>query len=356
MPVAKTLLLSACLCLGVLARPSRADMIGDPSNSWTYSVSGVGVSAAIVTATEHLSTPSNLFHSRQSSTHASVAALAPAPSAAPAPAPAPTFAPAPAPTPAPAPAPAPPLVDAFLNFGNGSYAGANSLTAGAIQSWFQSPTVTSFYGGLPNASQQSEFTGAVLRDVEQTYSHSGIALHLTLDPNAHAAHTLSIVSGASYVDNSAAVGITNVGGDGFSFIDKLNYAGSINQLEWAVAHNIAHELMHAFGVTVHHDTTGTYLDTAVANWPLLTNPNTTFSAAAVQDIVSHLAHERTRTAAGVGAEFLGHLPGCHCPLCAHGSQLLAPNAVPEPSALLLFAGCAVVLLGHRGWALARRRA
>jgi hypothetical protein len=42
-----------------------------------------------------------------------------------------------------------------------------------------------------------------------------------------------------------------VGGNGFSFIDKLSYATTPDQLAWAVAHNVAHELMHSFGVAIH---------------------------------------------------------------------------------------------------------
>ena len=43
--------------------------------------------------------------------------------------------------------------------------------------------------------------------------------------------------------------MTQVGGNGFSFIDQIApSAHSLDQLEWIVAHNISHELMLAFGV------------------------------------------------------------------------------------------------------------
>jgi hypothetical protein len=249
--------------------------------------------------------------------------------------------------------------DAFLNFGNGAYAESGTLTTGTIQAWYNSSTVTHVFGGTPTAQQQADFTNTVLKDVQQTYQLSGIPLNLTLDSNAHAAHTLSVVSGASFAPNPSAIGITDVGGSGFSFIDNLNYAPSTDQLAWAVAHNISHELMHAFGVAVHHDQTGTYLDTATATWSLLTNPNTTFSPAAVQDILSNLAQAHSDAALQTGAELLGlpplpHKPGCQCPLCRRGYQLLgvpSPAPVPEPATWALWGlGSAVALIHmNRKW-------
>ncbi|KAJ3050522.1 hypothetical protein HK102_012284, partial [Quaeritorhiza haematococci] len=121
------------------------------------------------------------------------------------------------------------------------------------------------------------------------------------------------------------------------FIDKLNYASNPDQLSWAVAHNVAHELMHAFGVADHPDQTGKYLDAAAADWKMLTDPNTTFSPAAVELLktLSNGASSGT-----VGAEMLktGLLAAqCHCNFCdtmtgmgIDGAQVLAA-AVPEPA-------------------------
>src|SRR4029077_4325222 len=134
----------------------------------------------------------------------------------------------------------------FINLGGGPYREASQLTSGGAQPWYDSPVVSQLYGGMPTAQQQADFTSAVLQRVEQTYSQSGVPVHLTTDPNAPSAHQISVVSGTSYAANSSDVGITTQGGDGFSFIDKFGAAQSVDQLEWIVAHNVAHEMMHAF--------------------------------------------------------------------------------------------------------------
>lgn len=248
--------------------------------------------------------------------------------------------------------------DAFLNFGNGAYAESGTLTTGTIQPWYQSGTVSQVFGGTPSAQQQADFTNLVLKDVQQTFQLSGINAHLTTDPTAHAAHTLSVVSGATYAGNANAIGITDVGGSGFGFIDKLTSAQTVDQLAWAVAHNVSHELMHAFGVATHHDQTGTYLDSATATWDMLTNPNTTFSKAAAQDIVTQMAQSPTSSTFNPGTQLLnpdGHPRGCQCPLCKQGYQLqlgASSAPVPEPAT---WAAWGLVLAGaaaHR----ARRRA
>lgn len=239
--------------------------------------------------------------------------------------------------------------DAYLNFGTGNYAGASLMTSGTIQPWYESPTVTKVFGGVPTPQQQSDFANTVMKNVEQTFLNSGINVNLSLDPNAQAAHTLSVVSGASYAQNPNAIGISEVGGNGFSFIDKMNYAQTVDQLEWADAHNIAHELMHAFGVATHHDQTGTYLDAATANWDMLTSPNTKFSPEATSDILAHLARNHSNSALAMGAEMLGlpalpHKLSCHCLLCQQGYVLTGPTAlemgaapVPEPTTMVLWA-------------------
>jgi hypothetical protein len=222
--------------------------------------------------------------------------------------------------------------DAFLNFTSSNFLEASQLTTGTPQAWYLSPSVAKVFGGTaPTSAQQSAFASQVFQDVQQTFSLVGIHPTLTLDPSAHAAHTLSVVSGASYSQNANAIGITDVGQNGFGFIDKLSYANTPDQLAWSVAHNISHELMHAFGVAVHHDQTGNYLDAATANWSLLTDPNTTFSAAAAQDIASHLAqaHSTSTQPVQLGSQLLNAIGD---PL--DGYQLIAPpspSPVPEPS-------------------------
>ncbi|MDR3632407.1 MAG: PEP-CTERM sorting domain-containing protein [Isosphaeraceae bacterium] len=226
--------------------------------------------------------------------------------------------------------------DAFINFGTGPYPEASTLTSGGAEAWYLSPTVEHVFGGVPNAQQQSDFTSQVLKDVQQTFSLSGLSPILTTDPTVSANHTISVVANTSYSPNPNAIGITDVGNNGFSFIDNLNSAQSVTDLEWAVAHNIAHELMHAFGVAVHHDQTGTYLDAATASWSLLTDPNTVFSPAAVQDILSH-NYGRSSSSGALGAEQID------------GDQTVTAQPVPEPSTLALWG-----MLGV-GARVARRR-
>jgi len=257
--------------------------------------------------------------------------------------------------------------DAFLNFGNGNYAGSSLMTTGTIQPWYQSPTVVQAFGGVPSAQQQTDFANTVLNRVEQTFQQSGVNVNLSLDPNSQAAHTLSVVSGASYGMNPGAIGISEVGGNGFSFIDKLNYGGSsgnaVDQLAWADARNIAHELMHAFGVSVHHDQTGKYLDAGSATWDVLTSPSTTFSPEAASDIKASLASNRSGSSLSLGAELLGSSQhssqlGSACPHCVRGTMLSHGFAlelgdaatVPEPTTMMLWTAGAVVslvTLNHR---------
>src|SRR5262249_51156614 len=128
-------------------------------------------------------------------------------------------------------------------------------------------------------------SATVLQRVEQTFQKSGVPVTLTTDPNVAAPHTLSVVSNTASPSSPDAVGITDVGNNGFSFIDKFGAANSVDELEWVVAHNVAHELMHAFGGE-HHDTTGNYLDAAMSPWSVMADPNTVFSPASVNELLS----------------------------------------------------------------------
>jgi hypothetical protein len=246
--------------------------------------------------------------------------------------------------------------NAFINFGTAPYADASTLTTGNAQAWYNSPAVTAAFGGTPTAAQQASFQQSVLSDIQHTFQISGLNITLTSDPTVPAQHMLSEVSGASYPSNPGAIGITTVGGNGFGFIDKLAYATSPDQLAWAVAHNISHELMHAFGVGTHPDTTGQYLDAATASWSLLTDPNTKFSPQAVQLIQAALGG--TSLSSAVGAELLSlskHPANCNCQFCQamrklgiDGAQLLAPP-VPEPATVALWtiSATGAILLARR---------
>lgn len=174
-----------------------------------------------------------------------------------------------------------PTYDAYINVNSSNLPEASNLTVGSAAPWYTSPSVQKAFGGTtPTPDQQSQFLQDVKSDVEKTFALAGMSPKVTLDPSAHANHTISIASGLSYGPNANAVGITNVGQNGFGFIDKLSYSTDSQSLERAVAHNVSHELMHAFGISNHPDQTGTYIDSASATWDLLTNPNTTFSPAA----------------------------------------------------------------------------
>lgn len=251
-------------------------------------------------------------------------------------------------------------ITAFINFGNAPYTEASTLTTGTPQSWYNSPAVSQAFGGTPTAAQQSSFTQTVLADIQHTFQISGMNVNLTTDPLAPTGHMISVVSGASYPSNPAAIGITDVGASGFGFIDKLAYANTPDQLAWAVAHNTSHELMHALGVATHPDQTGQFLDSATATWQMLTDPNAKFSPQAVQMMLS--ASGTAGLSSTVGAELLNlskHPANCNCQFCqmlrkaglnpnlvlkgtgADGAQLLeAP--VPEPSTIALWT---VVSLG-----------
>ena len=178
------------------------------------------------------------------------------------------------------------VADAYINFSGANLSEASVLTTGTAQPWYLSPAVSQAYGHTPSASEQASFASQVLADVNTTYALAGLSPNITIDPTVPANHEISVVSGLSYSGNAKAIGITDVGHDGFGFIDKLQYANSPGELAWAVAHNVAHELMHAFGVAVHADQTGQYIDTASATWGLLTNPNATFSPAATNLIAA----------------------------------------------------------------------
>jgi hypothetical protein len=236
-----------------------------------------------------------------------------------------------APTPAPAPAPAASssssgTYDAFINLGTGPYPNSGLLTTGGAQPWYDSSAVASLYGGQPNAQQQAAFSSTVLQRVEQTFQLSGVPVNLTTNPNAPAAHTLSVVSNTTSTWGPV-LGLTDIGSNGFDFIDQAaKSAQNVDQLEWLVAHNVAHELMLAFGVPENFDKSGNFIDSPVANTSMMLNPNATFSQAAA--------------AALLAANFQnndGTIP-------SQGAQVIGPQPVPEPATLALWAlaGLAVV--------------
>jgi len=177
--------------------------------------------------------------------------------------------------------------DAYINFGTNSFLNADTLTSGNPQTWSNSSKITGLFGGTPSAQQIASFDSTVLQRVQQTFAASGVSTTITDNPGIAAAHMLSVVSNAVNPSITNAIGMTNIGGNGFHFIDNsAPYASSVDQLEWIVAHNVAHELMLAFGVPEVNDKTGRYVDSTVGQMSMFLNPNATFSPGAVQDLLA----------------------------------------------------------------------
>ena len=206
--------------------------------------------------------------------------------------------------------------DAFINVAGGPYPGAASITTGNASPWAASAAIVPLFGGTPTQMQKDSFDQTVYQRVEQTFEQSGVPVRLTPNPYEPAAHTISIVSNTSAALLPSAIGMTYQYGSGFSFIDQeARAAQSIDQLEWIVAHNIAHELMVAFGLGENYDQSGNYIDSRNANWAMMTGPAATFSPAASQAL-----------------QDLG-LGGASSQLA---QVLIRPAIVPEPSAIFLW--------------------
>jgi hypothetical protein len=310
MSAVKALALSAVV-LGTATQAATAGAIDPSELNWVaWTPNGIVQTPA---------TTSSLFGAGvtpQASTTPPVAATPPAPAVA-SPAHVAMAAVAAAPVPAPAaPATPPAVFDAYINVGNGPYPDAAALTTGGAQAWYNSPGVAALFGGAPNAQQRADFTNAVVQRVEQTFALSGVPITLTTDPNAHAAHTLSVVSNTTSTWG-AVLGLTNVGGSGFDFVDQVaKVSQNVDQLEWIVAHNVSHELMLAFGVPENFDQTGSFIDARTANIGMMIDPNATFSKSAGQALLGQnflLSNEPTTR----GAQLIG-----------------AQTVVPEPSTYL----------------------
>ena len=204
------------------------------------------------------------------------------------------------------------------------------LTSGNAQAWYNSPNVAGLFGGHPTPGQIASFDATVLQRVQQTFALGGVPVTVTDNPNDQAAHMLSVVSHAVNPSIPNAIGMTDIGGNGFHFIDNsAPHANSVDQLEWIVAHNVAHELMLAFGVPEVHDQTGQYIDSTTGSISMFLNPRATFSAGAAQDLLS-------RNFLQLNAAMFSIQP-----------QLLDPAPVPEPTTLAAWGLVVVALLAAR---------
>ena len=196
--------------------------------------------------------------------------------------------------------------------------------------WYSSSQIGSFFGGQPTAQQIQSFDNTVLQRVQQTFSQSGLAVSLTANPNVAAAHTISLVSNTSSASLSDAIGMTQVGKNGFSFIDHITPSSqSLDQLQWIVAHNIAHELMLALGVTENYDQTGKLCRLEDGELVDDGQPELDVQSGRVSGPRSGPCPENN----GDSAYQLG-------------AQVLPP-AVPEPATLALWASAAVVVLARQ---------
>ena len=215
------------------------------------------------------------------------------------------------------------IANANLNLDIGPYPLASTITTGNAQPWYNSSQIASFFGGQPNSQQVASFDNVVMQRVEQTFQQSGVPISLTLNSTAPAAHTLSLVSNTGSNTTPGVIGMTQIGGSGFSFIDQeAKSAQTLDQLEWIVAHNISHELMLSFGVGENYDQTGNYIDARNANWAMMVNPNSTFSQAAAQALQAALSSSNPTSMTGV-----------------QDAQVINGQPVPEPTTVAFWLAC-----------------
>jgi hypothetical protein len=232
-------------------------------------------------------------------------------------------------------------VNAFINLGTGPYPLASTISTGNAQPWYNSQQISSFFGGQPTSQQQQSFDNAVIQRVQQTFSQSGVPIMVTSNPSVPAPHTISLVSNAASASVPNAIGMTQLGSSGFSFIDQsAKSAQTLDQLQSIVAHNVAHELMLAFGVPEHYDQSGNFVDSRSANWAMMVDPNATFSRDASQAIAQAL-QSQNGLAAGT----------------QQGAQLVdpLPAAVPEASTWAMWAVATAAVFAVKTYGRAQRK-
>ena len=230
------------------------------------------------------------------------------------------------------PAPSTPPVNGFINMGTGPFPSDSAITTGGTQPWYNSPYLNNFFGGHPTPEQQANFSNAVLQDVQHSFALSGVNVTLTNNPNVPADHTLSVVSNTSAALLPSAIGMTQVGGSGFSFMDQeAKSAQTLQQLEQIVAHNVSHELMLAFGVGENYDHTGNYIDAPNASFAMMTNPSATFSTEAANAL--NQALQQGKSLDNSSGQF---------------AQEIDPKPVPEPATIAIWTcGALLGMVFHR---------
>ncbi len=252
--------------------------------------------------------------------------------------------------PAPPVNPPPTTVDALLNFDEGPYPAAERLISGDPGPWHESEVVHSILGRVPSAEERSSFQEDVLEMVEENFESGGLEISLS-DSSTSAAHTISIVSGAVASSSENAIGIADIGGDGFTLIDAFDPSaiGDFDALKTAVANNVSHELMHAFGVADHFHDTGGDLDAGLLDWEYLVDDNTSFSDEAIAELASVDFQDRWDDGVlfGLQASAHDHDPDCACGHC----ESFTMQVTPEPTTIALWGSA---ILGCC-WAARRRQ-
>lgn len=251
----------------------------------------------------------------------------------------------------------PSMYNANINFDTGYYPDAAGLVnSGTITSWSASPSYTRFLGGNPATSQDVQaFEQDVLGKVRNIFAQSGLGqVSITANANpASAQHTISVIGGATYDGSHDILGMTYVGGSGFSYLNNFQNGmiDSQDKLETALARNISHELMHAFGGGHVHDT-GLWVDSATTTWNSLVSPDpnaNVFSAEAANNITGLLNGTiGPNLASSASGE---HVDGYMINGRHVDGQQIAASPVPEPSTWIGFG-----LVGLAGIAWRSRKA
>jgi hypothetical protein len=183
-------------------------------------------------------------------------------------------------------------VNAYVNLAVGPYPEAALIASGHPSPWYQSAAVAGVYGRPLTWRDVNVFNARVFAFVNKTFAVSGVHVSLTMDPGVVARHTLSLVSNSTSRAYPTSIGTTDIGYNGFSFVDQeAKAARSVDDLQWIVAHNIAHELMLSFGVAERYDQTGTYVDSTNVGYDMMASPDSKFSPAAAAAINAALKYQ-----------------------------------------------------------------
>ena len=194
---------------------------------------------------------------------------------------------------------APATANAFINLGTGPYPEASLITSGNSQPWYNSPQIAGFFGGhQPDAVNKPSSTATVLQRVQQAFQNSGVAVSLTSDPSVSAPHTMSLVSNTFSPILPTAIGMTDIGANGFQLHRPGGEVGQVSRparMDRRAQHR--HELMLAFGVNEKYDATGQFIDARNATLSMMLDPSSRFSDAAAAALNQALASANLTPAA-----------------------------------------------------------